>query len=145
MLTSQRIRSGSCSRAWATPSALLIASMTSKPCCSSASRIISRSHSSSSMTRILLIQKSQAQRKGFCSVAVVGATNGKRPANNFHLILFARLHRHVARQRGAGVNLARPVVASFRLLHDLLVVGDPARHPADGDNHREHFQDRKST
>ncbi len=41
-------------------------------------------------------------------------------------------------QRRPGINLARPVDAG-RGFHDLLVIGDPARHAADGEHHREHL------
>src|SRR5207237_10756298 len=53
--------------------------------------------------------------------------------------LLPLLDRHVMVERRPDINLARPVDASLRLVHDFLEVGDPAGHAANGENDGEHL------
>src|SRR5262245_44353221 len=53
---------------------------------------------------------------------------------------FSFLDRNVMIKGRAGVNLARPVDSGLAVLHDLLVIGDPAGHAADGEHNSEHLQ-----
>src|SRR5579863_759322 len=126
MLMSQRMRSGSSWRAFSMPSAPLMASMTSKPFCFSARWIISRNHSSSSMTKILFIRKVPHTEQQSCPLIV-------QPP------LFAFVQRYVFIQGIPDVNLAGAADPALGLLHDFFIVGNPARHAADGEHDREHF------
>jgi hypothetical protein len=42
-------------------------------------------------------------------------------------------------QRIPHIDLAGSINAAFRLFHDLFIIGNPARHPPDGKNDREHL------
>src|ERR1700690_467727 len=58
----------------------------------------------------------------------------RRDAATPHPSSFPLFDGDVMIQGGSGINLPRPIDAGRRF-HDLLVVGDPTRHAADGEHH----------
>src|SRR6516162_3190525 len=139
MLMSQRIRSGNSFRARSMPSAPLMASITSKPFCFRARRIISRNHSSSSITRIFFTASALPFQHESCLLPALRQRRIFPDFANETGGLFPLLQGHIMTERAPGVDLPRPADAALGVFHDLLVIRNPARHPANRKNHGEHL------